>query len=194
MTDWLAREAEGDLHQRFVDPEFDDTGWARITVPGHWRSTAPFADSDGPVLYRHRLPATPLAEGRARLTGPGVDLDAGKEQTLATGVNQLSWTLEVDRPPRWWPWRYGPQPLVEVEVAVEVDGAESDRRRLRTAFREVRRDGWRFHVNGERIFVMGSNQGPAAMALGAADADDLAADVARAVDANLDVLRIPGHA
>src|SRR5207248_1002788 len=60
-------------------------------------------------------------------------------------------------------------------------------------FREVRRDGWRFHVNGERIFVMGSNQGPAAMALGAADPDDLAADVARAVDANLDMLRIHGH-
>jgi beta-mannosidase len=130
---------------------------------------------------------------RARLDGPGVSVDAEQDQTLAAGVNQLSWTVEVDRPPRWWPWRYGAQPLVDVTVDVEVDGARSDGRRLRSAFREVRRDGWRFHVNGERLFVMGSNQGPAAMALGEADPGDLAADVARAVDANLDMLRIHGH-
>ncbi|HTC81158.1 MAG TPA: hypothetical protein VK848_06460, partial [Acidimicrobiia bacterium] len=337
---WLAREAEGDLHQRFVEPGFDDSGWEAIAVPGHWRSTPAFAGSDGPVLYRRRFPATPLAEGRrrfltfegvfyygdvwldggylgategyfashtfeitdaaragagtgarasggvprdehvlavevacapegdrrakrmvtgvfshwdgldpdwnpggvwrpvrvaasgavrlsgvrclcveatedrgrllltltvdapvgptpvhlrARLTGPGVAVDAERDQTLATGVNELSWTLEVDRPPRWWPWRYGPQPLVDVEVAVEVDGVESDGRRLRTAFREVRSDGWRFHVNGERLFVMGSNQGPAAMALAAAEPSALAADVGRAIAANLDMLRIHGH-
>jgi beta-mannosidase len=40
---------------------------------------------------------------------------------------------------------------------------------------------------------MGSNQGPAVMALGDADADDLTADVKRAVDANLDMIRIHGH-
>jgi beta-mannosidase len=325
---WRAREAEGDLHQRFVEPGFDDSGWAPIAVPGHWRSMPAFAGSDGPVLYRLRFPAAPLPDGRrrfltfegvfyygdvwldggylgategyfaphtfemtdaarsgveehvlavevacpkeadrhakrmvtgvfshwdgldpdwnpggvwrpvrvaesgavhlgglrclcveatedrgrlllsltvdapagptpvrlrARLTGSGVALDVERDQTLATGVNQLSWTLEVDRPARWWPWRYGPQPLYDLEVVVEVDGVRSDGRRLRTAFREVRRDGWRFHVNGERIFVMGSNQGPAAMALGAADPDALAADVARARDANLDMLRIHGH-
>src|SRR5581483_6774590 len=310
MTDWLAREAAGDLHQRFVEPDFDDTGWEPITVPGHWRSTPAFAGSDGPVLYRHRFAAEPLAEGRRRfLTFEGVfyygdvwldgaylgategyfaphtfeitdavrsgaeehvlavevacppeadrrakrmvtgvfshwdaldpewnpgglwrplrledsgpvrlaglrclcveatedrgrllltltaDAPAGPTpvQMRASGVNQLSWTLEVDRPPRWWPWRYGPQPLAEVEVAIDVDGAESDRRRLRTAFREVRRDGWRFHVNGERIFVMGSNQGPAAIDLAGADPAALAADVIRAKDASLDMLRIHGH-
>src|SRR5256885_15361248 len=64
---WLAREAEGDLHQRFVEPDFDDAGWEPIVVPGHWRSTPAFAGSDGPVLYRHRFPATPLADGQRRV-------------------------------------------------------------------------------------------------------------------------------
>src|SRR5918992_3860242 len=54
---WLASEAEGDLHQRFVDPEFDETGWEPITVPGHWRSTPAFDDSDGPLLHRCRFEA-----------------------------------------------------------------------------------------------------------------------------------------
>src|SRR5215210_3748779 len=70
---WLAREAEGDLHQRFVEPDFDETGWETISVPGHWRSTPAFGGSDGPVLYRHRFPATPLADDRRRfLTFEGV--------------------------------------------------------------------------------------------------------------------------
>ena len=60
----LARQAEGDLHQRFVEADFDENGWEPITVPGHWRSTPAFASSDGPVLYRHRFPATPLADKR----------------------------------------------------------------------------------------------------------------------------------
>src|SRR4051812_25579733 len=70
---WVAREAEGDLHQRFVEADFDDDGWEPIAVPGHWRSTPALAQSDGPVLYRHRFPATPLAEGQRRfLTFDGV--------------------------------------------------------------------------------------------------------------------------
>jgi beta-mannosidase len=329
---WLACEAEGDLHQRFVDPDFDDAGWAPISVPGHWRSTPAFAASDGPVLYRHRFPVTPLAAGqrrfltfegvfyygdvwldgaylgategyfaphtfeiteaaqaaaerdagehvlavevacpresdrhakrmvtgvfshwdaldpewnpgglwrpvrvddsgpvrlsgarclcieatedrgrlllsltvdspagptpvllKARLEGPGVGVDTEQEQTLAAGVNHLSWTVEVDHPPRWWPWRYGPQPLVDVTVHVMADGVRSDGRVLRTAFREIRSDGWRFHVNGERVFVMGSNQGPSVMALGEAGPPELRSDVRRAIDANLDMLRIHGH-
>jgi beta-mannosidase len=136
-------------------------------------------------------PAT--ARLRARLTGPGVDHAAERDQTLAAGENHLSWTLEVDRPPRWWPWRYGGQPLCDLEIEVEVDGFRSDGRRLRTAFRELRLDNWRLHVNGERIFVMGSNQGPNRMALGEATAGELAADIVAAREANLDMVRLHAH-
>lgn len=330
MTDlsgtWRLQEAEGDLHQRFTDPDFDDSGWTEATVPGHWRSVPGLERSDGPVLHRRRLRiedppdersflvlegvfyygdvwldgaylgategyfaphafeitealaaaddhvlaievacpperdgsakrmvtgvfshwdnldptwnpgglwrpvhvtgtgpvrlarvralCTEATEDRgritldltldaaagpatarlgARLTGPGVDHAAEREQTLAAGENHLSWTLEVDHPPRWWPWRYGDQPLCDLEIDVEVDGARSDGRRLRTAFRELRLDNWRLHVNGERIFVMGSNQGPNRMVLGEATAAELAADVARAREANLDMVRLHAH-
>ncbi|MDQ3945737.1 MAG: hypothetical protein M3357_11410 [Actinomycetota bacterium] len=322
---WRLHEAEGDLHQRFADPDFDHSGWVDAPVPGHWRSVPGLEQSDGPVLYRRRfrmnaspgersflvldgvfyygdvwldgayLGATegyfaphafevtePVATGeehllavevacpperdggakrmitgvfshwdnldptwnpgglwrpvritasgpvrlarlralcteatedrgritldltldaaggpatarlRSRLTGPGVDHAAERDQTLAAGENHLSWTLEVDRPPRWWPWRYGEQPLCDLEVAVEVDGVHSDGRRVRTAFRELRLDNWRLHVNGERIFVMGSNQGPNRMALAEAT-DELAADIDRARQANLDMLRLHAH-
>ena len=326
MGSWRLREAEGDLHQRFTEPGFEESDWLEAAVPGHWRSVPGLEESDGPVLYRRRFQVEPdpgqraflvldgvfyygdvwldgaylgategyfaphtfeiteaLATGeehvlaievacppepdaaakrmvtgvfshwdnldptwnpgglwlpvriarsgpvrlarlralcteatedrgrltldltldaaagpvtatlRARLTGPGVDQTAERDQTLATGENHLSWILEVDRPPRWWPWRYGDQPLCDLEVEVAVDGARSDGRHLRTAFRELRVDNWCFHVNGERIFVMGSNQGPHRMALGEARPEELAADVALARQANLDILRLHGH-
>jgi beta-mannosidase len=128
-----------------------------------------------------------------RLAGSGLAVDTERDQTLAAGANHLSLTVDVERPPRWWPWRYGEQPLVDLEVTVEVDGTASDARRLRTAFREVRRDGWRFHVNGERLFLMGSNQGPARMALAEATPEELGADITAARQANLDILRLHGH-
>ena len=324
---WRLAEAEGDLHQRFVAPEFDDSGWMAAPVPGHWRSVPGLERSDGPLLYRRPLQAEPPAPGRrrflvlegvfyygdvwldgaylgategyyapnafevtgplarsvehvlavevscprerdraakrmvtgvfshwdaldptwnpgglwrpvrvvetgpvrlqrlralcteatedrgrlrleltldavagptpvrlhARLRGTGVELDALLGQTLAAGPNHLTWPLEVEHPPRWWPWRLGEQPLCELEVEVEVDGEPSDGRRLRTAFREIRHDHWRFHVNGERCFLMGSNQGPARMALAEATPEELAADVAAAREANLDMLRLHAH-
>ncbi len=125
-------------------------------------------------------PAPRPARFRARLTGPddgGVLLDASRDVTLAGGDNHLTWTLDVDHPPRWWPRRLGEQPRCDLEVVVEAGGEASDRRTLRTAFREVQWRRWQLHVNGERLFVMGSNQGPSRMQLGEATAADLARDV-----------------
>ncbi|HVM39243.1 MAG TPA: hypothetical protein VM618_00545 [Acidimicrobiia bacterium] len=326
---WLAHPAEGDLHQRFVDPDFADAGWAKVAVPGHWRSCPELSDEDGPILYRHRFSAPPGGEGRrrflvyegvfydadhwldgaylgategyfaphsfevtdalasggdhvvavelacapqrdrtskrlitgvfshwdcldsrwnpggiwrpvrvvetgpvrlasmsavcveateergrlrlrlsldaqvgkaphevtlvARLSGPGVALDARREHTAAAGPNELEWTLEVDRPPLWWPRRLGKQPLCTLDLAVEVGGVESDRRMVTTAFREVRLDRWVLHVNGERMFVMGSNHAPTRMELGEATSDEIARDVDLALAANLDMLRVHAH-
>jgi beta-mannosidase len=333
---WRAREGSGDLAKQFAAPAFDDASWATIDVPGHWRSTAPFAASDGPVLYRRRfetaaagpqerrfleldgcfyygdvwldgdylgategyfLPhafdvteqlahegehvlavevACPPQRDRSakrtitgvfshwdnldptwnpgglwrpvRVTGTGpvridrmrvlcseashergrlqldltldanVDPDAGatdvpaaclratitdehgarlseheRDLTLADGLNHLNLTLGVEQPPLWWPRRLGAQPRCRVDVEVVTAGQVSDRRVVTTAFREVRFDHWTFVVNGERLFTMGSNQGPTRMALADATADDFARDVDLAIDANLDLLRVHAH-
>src|SRR5262249_12759526 len=132
----------------------------------------------------------------ARLSGPdggALLLEGGGEVALAGGDNHLSWTLDVDHPPRWWPRRLGDQPRCTLEVTVEVGGEPSDGHTLRTAFREVQWRRWQLHVNGERFFVKGSNQGPARMQLGEATRDELARDVQLALDANLDLLRLHAH-
>src|SRR5437588_6910226 len=320
---WKAERADEGLRRAFSRPEFDDSGWTELAVPGHWRSSEAFADHDGPVLYRRPFEAPRPSPGRRtwlvfdgifylgdawldgaylgdtegyffphafevtsqlrdrsehslavevgcprpadlaakrsltgvfqhwdcldpdwnpggiwrpvaiRETGPvritrlravcqeatderaviafWADLDAaearsvrlrtrvgdtdhGLDQPLAAGENQVSWTVTIDRPQLWWPHAFGDQPLQLVVVEVTDDTGEvSDGRRFRTGLRQVRMDRWLFDVNGERLFLKGSNQGPTRMALAEATADDLAADVQLAREAGLDLLRVHAH-
>lgn len=58
---WRARVADDDVRRTGVGLGFDDSSWAEVAVPGHWRLHEPFRDTDGPVLHRtdffHRAPA-----------------------------------------------------------------------------------------------------------------------------------------
>ncbi|MBA2281484.1 MAG: hypothetical protein H0W25_09665 [Acidimicrobiia bacterium] len=323
--EWRAAVADEGLRRAFLEPGFDDGSWAPITVPGHWRRTDAFADSDGPVLHRrsfeHAPPApdrrswlvldglfyqgdvwldgtyvgdtegyfaphtfevtAPLAAGaehllavevtcapqpdkgaKRNLTGvfqhwdclddtwnPGgiwrpvrieqtgpvrirdlrvlcreanaeravvvlrANLDAAEPlsvevrssigavdhaltRPLAAGENHVEWTITVERPALWWPWALGDQPLhdVVVEVAATDRPDEvSHRRRLRTGLRQVELRDWICSVNGERLFLKGSNMGPTRHALADATPAELATDVELAKRVGLDLLRIHAH-
>ena len=70
---WRAAVADDHLRRAYAEPGFDDAGWDAIAVPGHWRSAAPFAGTDGPLLYRHRFEAAaPEGGRRAWLTFDGL--------------------------------------------------------------------------------------------------------------------------
>ncbi len=129
----------------------------------------------------------------AHVRGEGVDVHAIRDDTVAAGSNRLSWNIDITNPPLWWPRRLGGQPLVDIEITVDVDGVTSDTRRCRTAFREIHVDDWAFTVNGRQIFVMGSNQGPARMDLATTTASDFRRDIRLAQEANLDLLRVHAH-
>src|SRR5687768_15289694 len=71
---WRAIEATEALRRSYPSPDFDDGAWAEVEVPGHWRSHAAFAASDGPLLYRTRFDCTepPAEDRRAWLTFEGL--------------------------------------------------------------------------------------------------------------------------
>ncbi|MDP1819073.1 MAG: hypothetical protein Q8K58_04165 [Acidimicrobiales bacterium] len=124
-------------------------------------------------------------------------LDHQKDQPLADGPNEVEWTLTVDKPALWWPRALGRAVLhdlvVQIVLGPEDGGGVSDERMLRTGLRQVRMRSWIAAVNGERLFLKGSNQGPTRMALAEATPDDLARDVTLACDAGLDLLRVHAH-
>jgi beta-mannosidase len=331
---WRATVADDDLRRTYPEPDHPDDGWASIEVPGHWRSNAAFATTDGPVLHRRRFddPGTfgpgadhvdeadeprrswlvldgvfytsdvwldgaylgdtegyffghsfeitdalaaqsehvlalevscrPEADKAAKrnLTGvfqhwdlldqdwnPGgiwrpvrieqtgpvrirhfralcreandatatVSLRAvldtiasrtvelvttiggvehRRSQPLASGENRVEWTITVASPELWWPHALGDPTLHDLRVEVRTDGdLLSDEQTRRIGLRSVELRDWIAHVNGERLFLKGSNQGPTKMALADATTEDLRRDIELAKAANLDFLRIHAH-
>ena len=120
-------------------------------------------------------------------------IDHELTQTLAAGENHVEWTVSIDQPALWWPWALGDQPLHDVVVEAWVDGELSHRRQVRTGLRRVELKRWICSVNGERLFLKGSNHGPTRLDLANATTEELAADIALAKRAGLDFLRIHAH-
>ena len=196
-------------HWDNVDPDFNpggiwrpvrvrDTGpvrisWLRVLCTeatdarGQLRLDVALDPGEHPPSARTTLVTTVTDNAGTALVTTTTDVDLTRRGTTMTVP------VVVDRPPLWWPWRYGDQPRVRVEVRVEIDGVRSDHRRLTTAFRDITVKDWQWRVNGEPIFVMGSNQGPTRMALAEATPAELARDVELAKLANLDFLRIHAH-
>ncbi|MEQ1703092.1 MAG: hypothetical protein ABMA25_23540, partial [Ilumatobacteraceae bacterium] len=63
---WRACIADDDVRREGVGLDYDDSAWPSIEVPGHWRTQSAFAESDGPLLYRHRFHLAAPAAGRRR--------------------------------------------------------------------------------------------------------------------------------
>jgi beta-mannosidase len=116
-----------------------------------------------------------------------------EDHALAAGPNRFRWRVTVERPELWWPHSLGGQPRYDVEVTVLVDGQVTDDRVLVTGLRQVRMRNFIFSVNGERLFLKGSNYGPTRRALGEVGPGEADHDVSLAREAGLDLLRVHAH-
>lgn len=118
---------------------------------------------------------------------------AESQRSLAAGMNELDWTVDIARPRLWWPWALGAADLTTIEVSVCAEGIQSHRRTVRTGLRQIGWSNWTLSVNGERLFVKGANLGPTTAHLAHATPQDLHRDVALAREAGLDLIRVHGH-
>ena len=107
----------------------------------------------------------------------------------------------IDDPRLWYPAGEGAQPLYAYKVELIRDGKIIDERRGRLAFREIELlqkpvgenvTGYKFVINGQEVFIKGANWVPAECFVGAIDIkkyDDL---IAKAAEANFNMLRVWG--
>ena len=61
---WAAAEANEDMRRAFPAPDFDDSAWALVSVPGQWDAEPAFGATNGPVLYRRHFTTSPVPEDR----------------------------------------------------------------------------------------------------------------------------------
>jgi beta-mannosidase len=167
-----------------------DTGPLRIE---RLRVLCRDADETRAHLRLHaRLDALAADTVRIRTSADGAAVGE-TEHTIAAGVNDIEWSLDIAAPRLWWPHRLGAQALTDLTVEVVVDGEVSDRASRRTGLREVAFTDWVFSINGERLFLKGANLVPARPGLADAGRELVRGDVERAVEAGLDALRVQAH-
>lgn len=118
---------------------------------------------------------------------------AESERSLANGMNEVDWSVDIAEPRLWWPWSLGEPALTEIDVSVVVDDEMSHRRCVRTGLRQVGWNNWTLSVNGERLFAKGANLGPTTAHLALATPEDLRRDVMLARQAGLDLIRLHAH-
>jgi beta-mannosidase len=184
-------------HWDCLDPDWNPGGiWRPVSL----RATGPVsirtlrvvcadANADRAVIsVRATLDAAEAMTVPIRTT-VGAVVEHVEDQQLAAGPNDVGWTVSVERPALWWPRALGDQPLYD--VVIDVAGSDSATRR--DGLRHVRMKRWTLSVNGERMFIKGSNHGPTRMALAEATPEELGRDVDLALDTGLDLLRLHAH-
>ena len=188
-------------HSEMLDPEWNPGGlWRPVRI-----------DETGAVrIDRLRVLCRDANDSRAHLRlHARLDADAQRSvvvrtivdgevvaesvRSLAKGLNEVDWDVDVNDPALWWPWSLGDQPLTTVAVEVVVDGDVSHTRSVRTGLREVALHDWVFSVNNEPLFVKGANVAPTRQALADATAAEVRRDVELAREAGLDLIRVNGH-
>jgi len=202
------------------DVRLSETGPVRIAS---LRVLCAEATAERAVLsVRAELDAATATSAVLRVTVAGPSpAELVTRHALAHGTNRIRVQVPVDRPALWWPHALGDQPLhdVTVEILLPLAGEDaggrsrrwsrtreedvteqelddhhpSDARTLTTGLRQVRMKNFLVTVNGERLFVKGSNHGPTRMALSDATPAELERDVVLAREAGLDLLRIHAH-
>ena len=188
------------------DPEL--CGSADLVPGGLWRPlklrpTGEIAITHSRVVCAGAGPARARLALRVVLDVPGggpVELRTrvgGAEHVYthpaAAGENRVEWTVEVDDPELWWPHSLGGQPLHRGTVEAMSRGTVHDVRRFRIGFRSVTMRNWVMSVNGERLFLKGTNLLPTRPLLADATAGEVAADVKAARAAGLDMVRPIAH-
>lgn len=144
------------------------------------------------VRFNAQLDSAGPHEIVVRTRRDGIVVDE-RSSAVATGLNELEWSIDIRDPDLWWPRELGDQSLTELTVEIEVDGERSDERMRRVGLRQVEWNNWICSVNGERVFLRGTNLTPITVGLGDTTDELIERDLDHVLDLGLNAIRVRGH-
>ncbi len=114
-------------------------------------------------------------------------------QPVRRGWNRMASALTLPDPRLWWTWDHGRPDLYRFRLELSLDGGPVQTVERLFGVRKVELKGWQFYLNGRRIFIRGSNYGPADIRLAGTRREGFQRDLALARDAHMNLLRVLGH-
>ncbi|MCP3934472.1 MAG: hypothetical protein GY708_03770 [Actinomycetia bacterium] len=197
-------------HWDNLDPSLNPGGlWRRVRLEATGpvrihtlRVTVVEADASVAILQfhakldsvaTHTVVVRTLIDRSSTNDGVGAVASSQQEQVLATGANELEWRVAVESPDLWWPHDLGEQPLHDIRVEVELAGEISHARKRRIGVRSMELRNWIASINGERLFLKGTNLGPVKGDLSAQTEEDHSWVLDTAKSAGLNLIRVHGH-
>lgn len=131
-----------------------------------------------------------------------IQLDGRERQFRVVDDGEFVLPLVLTNPTLWWPNGLGRPDLVELAIAVDVEGRTVDDYRLRTGLREVRKEPARGQspgdtphqllINGRRLFVRGANWVPGDSCFAAMTRPRYEQQLAAFAEANFNFVRVWG--
>jgi beta-mannosidase len=158
----------------------------------------------GKVLARVSLqgPAQGRAQGRLRLSAPGLGLMKEAPIEVGPGLHEVRLELDVPAPELWWPVGLGQPARHELRLALLQEGHAEQAASCQVGFRRIQveqgphpgKGSWFYlKVNNLPVFCKGANWVPCDLLLPRAqDPGRLAALVGRALELNFNFLRVWG--
>ncbi len=170
-----------------------------VTIADPWLTTALQGISHADLTIDMKLRNQADTERRGKILGTigdltfefAIVLGPREERQVILGREQVA-ALRIENPRLWWPNGYGEQSLYRVDLAFELAGSISDRKRwsfgIRSLECKVLHNVLTVFVNGTRILLRGGNWG---MAEGMLQCDAAGLDLRLRLhrDANLNMVR-----
>ncbi len=158
------------------------------------------AIADDRATLQARLTLDGPEEGPARLrftftpeNFAGETIVLEKALSLQRGETTWAGPLSLPQPRLWWTWDLGDPSLYRVTVVCLRDGETLGREEGLLGVRTFELRDWIPHLNGVRLFIRGSNYGPADMRIATMTRERYEQDIALARGAHMNMLRLHAH-
>jgi beta-mannosidase len=123
--------------------------------------------------------------------GP-VETHQGSQPTRR-GANRFKTSLVMQAPHLWWTWDHGAPDLYRLTLAFSHNGGPTQTVERLFGVRTVELRHWHLYLNGRRIFMRGTNYGPADLRIASVTRERYQQDLDLMLAAHMNMARVHGH-